>query len=90
MNCGNFSALCREFGITGQGDGSLVSSRRPALKDRGRFSVLYGGQAIAYQGQTYDAETGTVTGIPTDGNPTLNKRPLAYCKRSFLLICGRR
>ena len=31
-----------------------------------------------------------VTGTPTDGNTTLNKRPLAYCKRSFLLKYGRR
>ena len=31
--------------------------------------TAFGGQAIAYQGQTYDAETNTVTGTPTSGNP---------------------
>ena len=28
-----------------------------------------GGQVIAYLGQTYDAETGTVTGTAVSGNP---------------------
>ena len=32
--------------------------------------TAFDGQPIAYQGQTYDAETGTVSGTPTSGNPT--------------------
>ena len=31
--------------------------------------TAFDGQAIAYQGQTYDAETGTVTGTAVSGNP---------------------